>query len=98
MTGRLPFLPQRNVAQDLARRLTQPPPSLLAARSDLPRELDAVVTRLMALDPEDRYPTPEAVREALLPWVVGGLKAFQTARASQCREEPSAFPSGKTTA
>ncbi|MBI1915476.1 MAG: protein kinase [Planctomycetes bacterium] len=94
LTGRLPFPPQKNVAQDLARRLTQPPPSLLAARPDIPRELDAIVTRLMALDPEDRYPTPEAVQEALLPWVAGGLRAFQTARVSQCRDEPSYSPSG----
>src|SRR5947208_128792 len=94
LTGRLPFPSQKNVAQDLARPLTPPPPSLLAARPDVRPELDAIVTRLMALDPEDRYPTPEAVQQALLPWVAGGLKAFQSASVSQCREEPSAAACG----
>ena len=89
LAGKLPFPPQRNVAQDLLRRLNQPPPSLLAARPDLPRELDAVVTRLMALNPQERYQTPEAVQEALLPWVAGGLStAGRGDIAWQCREDP----------
>jgi cyclic di-GMP phosphodiesterase len=87
LTGKLPFAPQKNVAQDLARRLTQPPPSVVAVRPDIPRELDALVTRLMTLDPAGRYQTPEAVREALLPWVAGGLKAYKAAE-SVCRAAP----------
>ena len=90
LAGKLPFPPQRNIAQELSRRLTQPPPSVLAARPDLPRELDVVVSRMMALDPNDRYPTPEAVQEALLPWVAGGLKAYRIDTSDSCREDPVA--------
>jgi response regulator RpfG family c-di-GMP phosphodiesterase len=69
LTGRPPFPGEGNMAQGLARRLTQPPPSLRAARPELPAELEAVVARLMALDPDDRYATPQAVMRALLPFV-----------------------------
>ncbi len=50
----------------MLRRLTQAPPSVRAFRSDIPFELDQVVTRLMAIKPEDRYATPEAAMKALL--------------------------------
>ena len=70
LTGRTPFPSQGSLAEDLAARLTQPPPSACAAfgrRS--PAELDAVVARMMALNPDDRYPTPQAVMRALLPFL-----------------------------
>jgi serine/threonine protein kinase len=71
LTGQLPFPPGKNLAEELARRLTQPPPSVSAMRSEVPRELDAIVRRLMATRAEDRFPCPEAARQALLPWVTG---------------------------
>jgi response regulator RpfG family c-di-GMP phosphodiesterase len=40
-----------------------------ALRASIPAELDAVVARMMACDPSDRYPTPEAVMKALLPFL-----------------------------
>jgi response regulator RpfG family c-di-GMP phosphodiesterase len=66
LTGRLPFPSTGNMSQDLAQRLTQPPPSARAVRPQLPAELNAIVARMMALKPEDRYPTPQAVTRALL--------------------------------
>ena len=36
---------------------------------DLPASLEAVVTRMLALDPSDRYATPEEVMHALLPFL-----------------------------
>jgi response regulator RpfG family c-di-GMP phosphodiesterase len=69
LTGHTPFLPKEGLAQELAARLAQQPPSLRAVRPDVPAELDAVVTRLLACDPNDRYPTPQAVMHALLPFL-----------------------------
>jgi response regulator RpfG family c-di-GMP phosphodiesterase/serine/threonine protein kinase len=69
LAGHTPFLPKEDLAQELAARLTQQPPSLRAARSDVSPELDAVVARMMACDPNDRYPTPQVVMHALLPFL-----------------------------
>src|SRR5262249_43827973 len=66
--GRPPFPPKGNIMQELGVRIPQKPPSLLSQRSDLPAELDAVVQRMMAVDPDDRYATPQAVMQALLPF------------------------------
>src|SRR5204862_4634363 len=56
----------------LARRLTQQAPSAAILRPEVPRELDALVRRMMAIKPDERHSTPEAVRHALLPWVTNG--------------------------
>jgi len=69
MTGQTPFLSSGNIVQDLAARLQTPPPSLCCKRPELPRELDAVLKRLMALEPDDRFATPQAVMRALLPFL-----------------------------
>jgi len=67
LTGKTPFPSNGNAVRDLARRLEQPPPSVRDKRPELPEELDRVIQRLMALNPEDRYPNPEATMRALLP-------------------------------
>ncbi|MBV9125305.1 MAG: protein kinase [Planctomycetes bacterium] len=69
LTGRLPFEPQPTITQELAQRLKQSPPSVRQYRPELPAELDGVVARMMALKPEDRFPTPQAVMQALLPFL-----------------------------
>ena len=68
LTGRLPFPSDSSPVEALTRRLTAPPPSIRAVNPDLPPELDTIVTRLMALNPEDRYADPGAVVEALQPF------------------------------
>lgn len=69
LTGHPPFAPKGNLIQDVAARAHQPPPSVCSQRHDVPIELDAVINRLMAIDPDDRYPTPQAVMDALLPFL-----------------------------
>ena len=51
------------------RRLNQTPPSIRAVCPDAPPELDAVVQRMMALDVNDRFATPQAVMRAMLPFL-----------------------------
>jgi response regulator RpfG family c-di-GMP phosphodiesterase len=69
LTGQQPFEPKDNLVQELAARLTQEPPSPRARRPDLSVELDALVTRLMARRPEDRFSDPRALMRSLLPFV-----------------------------
>ena len=92
LTGQLPFPPGKNLAEELARRLTQQAPSVCGLRSDVPRELDALLRRMMAIRPDDRYATPEAVRQALLPWAAAGRHphvSIQEALADQTAYSPS---------
>ena len=69
LTGQTPFPAQENLMQDLVARMTRPAPSVCSLRPDLAPELDAVVARMMALKPADRYPTPQAVTRALLRFI-----------------------------
>jgi response regulator RpfG family c-di-GMP phosphodiesterase/serine/threonine protein kinase len=66
LTGRVPFPESGIAAETLVRRLSQKPPSLRVINPDLPAELDSVIQRMMACNPDDRYPTPQAVMNALL--------------------------------
>ena len=69
LTGQLPFSMQGTEMEVLLRRLSQKPPSLRALMPNLPASLEAVVTRMLALDPADRYATPQEVMHALLPFL-----------------------------
>ncbi len=69
LTGKVPFPFNGNPVEALTRRLSAPAPSLRAANPDLPAELDVVVAKMMALKPEDRFADPQAVMQALLPFV-----------------------------
>src|SRR5207248_4843725 len=64
-----PPSPCKTFYQDLLTRATTPPPSTRAARPEVSPELDEVIARMMALRPDDRYPSAEAVMQALLPFL-----------------------------
>jgi response regulator RpfG family c-di-GMP phosphodiesterase len=61
LTGRDPFPGHDDPVGDLLRRLNQPAPAARQFRPSVPAELDAVLQRMMAVDPDDRYPSAEAV-------------------------------------
>jgi response regulator RpfG family c-di-GMP phosphodiesterase len=86
LTGERPFPAEGNLVQVLARRLTQPPPSIRGRRPDLPDQLEAVVSRMLALDPQDRYPTPQAVMHALLPLIKGASDSVHLRPAAGSRD------------
>ncbi len=69
LTGQTPFPPKHDLVQELNCRLTQQPPSVRVYQPALPAELDAVIARMMACAPGDRYPTAQAVMSALLPFL-----------------------------
>jgi response regulator RpfG family c-di-GMP phosphodiesterase/serine/threonine protein kinase len=69
LTGAPPFPPQNNLMESLVSRLQQQPPSVRAKCPEAPPELERVIHKLMALNPNDRYPTPQAVMRALMPFL-----------------------------
>jgi response regulator RpfG family c-di-GMP phosphodiesterase/tRNA A-37 threonylcarbamoyl transferase component Bud32 len=69
LTGEVPFPANESLVRAVTRRLTQAAPSVRALRLEIPVELDAILSRMMALRPEDRYATPHAVMHALLPFL-----------------------------
>jgi eukaryotic-like serine/threonine-protein kinase len=64
IAGRPPFQAENDVATAMM-RLTQDPVPPRAIRGGIPRGLEAVVLRAMARRPEDRFPSAEAMRNAL---------------------------------
>jgi putative two-component system response regulator len=77
LTGQLPYPYGGNPVEALTRRLTAPTPSVRQACPDVPQELDAVVAKMMALRPEDRFADPSAVMQALLPFVRAGTGEYE---------------------
>jgi serine/threonine protein kinase/CheY-like chemotaxis protein len=69
LTGKLPFPSEGSVTENLIRRLSQAPPSVRRYSPRVPTGLDALVARLMAVKPEDRFQTPQEVMRALLPYL-----------------------------
>jgi hypothetical protein len=73
LAGRPPFDNDRNSAI-LARMRAhqeQPPPPIAKARPDVPPGLAAILNRMLAKDPADRFQTPAELAEALRPFAAG---------------------------
>jgi serine/threonine protein kinase len=70
IAGRVPF-PQPSLPEKLyAHQLVAPEP-LSSIVTGVPPGLDAVIRRMMSKAPEERYPTPAAVAQALEPFQCG---------------------------
>ncbi|MCZ2340336.1 MAG: SUMF1/EgtB/PvdO family nonheme iron enzyme [Bacteroidales bacterium] len=67
LTGRVPFEGE-TPTDKLLKHITEPPPSVLMYRPDVPPPLDALIRAMMAKRPEERPPTPAHVAYALTPF------------------------------
>ena len=67
LTGRLPWL-ETNIDLSIQMRMTAPPPSIVVLRPEVPIEVDDLVSRLLAPNPDERYQTPRDVIRALQPF------------------------------
>ncbi len=65
LAGRPPF--SGSVAELLSQHLTKPAPPLLSVAPELRPALAAAIDRALSKDPDDRFPTAEAMAEALEP-------------------------------
>lgn len=73
LTGEPPFSSAtlNTAAKKIYAHSFTPPPSLLARRPDAPPELSALVNRLLAKKPDERFATPNEVAAALAPLCAG---------------------------
>jgi response regulator RpfG family c-di-GMP phosphodiesterase/tRNA A-37 threonylcarbamoyl transferase component Bud32 len=69
LTGRAPFIAEGSMTHQIASRLKEPSFDLCRDRPEIPKELESVVRRMMAYQREDRFPNPQSVMRALLPFV-----------------------------
>ena len=67
LTGRVPF-PGGPTLEKLMRHANEDPLTVALFRSDVPAEVLAVLDKMMAKKPEDRFQTPQEVAEALTPF------------------------------
>ena len=91
LSGKPPFA-SPSVAQVILKLRNNPPPSLVDAKLDLPRELDQIIRQLLSKNPDERVPTPLAV--------IHRLQAMQHALESGSKELPpeSRAPVGNSSA
>ncbi len=92
LTGRVPFPDGSLVEKLLAHREDQPPPIQQFA-ADTPPPLIAVVNKMMAKRPEDRYQRPAEVAQALSPFRASlsslASAVTKTEPAAEARPQPS---------
>jgi response regulator RpfG family c-di-GMP phosphodiesterase/tRNA A-37 threonylcarbamoyl transferase component Bud32 len=69
LTGLLPFSSKGSLYENIVRRLTQPPPLVRVVRPEIPVELETVIARLLAVNPDERYARPQDLMRALLPFL-----------------------------
>lgn len=87
LTGRLPFDGDDPTAV-LAAVLTKEPERPRAVEPSVPEGLELIIERAMAKEPDERYPTMEALREDLKKWAQSeGLWREPTALAPQAGSE-----------
>jgi serine/threonine protein kinase len=67
LSGRPPF-PGGKAAQKLIWHQVKPPTPIRELRPDVPEDMAAVVARMLAKDPRERYQTPAELAAALDPW------------------------------
>jgi RNA polymerase sigma factor (sigma-70 family) len=73
LTGQPPF-PADTTVQVLMKHVLEEPRALHEVRKDVPSALSAVVARMLAKDPADRFPQPAAVAQALAPFCRPGAE------------------------
>jgi hypothetical protein len=94
LAGRSPF-GEGGPAELVLAHLRQEPAALHGLRPEVPAELSAVVARMLAKDPAQRYQTPIEVARALAPFVKGGPQA--AARPSAALPPPGVSSAGRGT-
>ena len=93
LAGRAPFTDSEHSSPYLKMKAhaESPVPPIADERPDVSPELSAVLERLLAKDPADRYATPGEVAQALMPFTVGNDLAALLERARK-EESTSTTP------
>jgi serine/threonine-protein kinase len=91
LTGQVPF-PGGKIVEKLVRHGTEKPKPVVELRPVVPAEVAAIVNRLMAKHPNDRFQTPAELAAALAPFAVSGATPW----APVGPQKPSADSIGAT--
>ncbi len=94
LTGELPFTAP-TVAGILMKQITEVAPPVAAKRPDCPEDLALAVTRCLEKDPENRWPSADALRRSLESRVVTGYRPTGMTKAAA---RGTAGPSRRLTA
>ena len=92
LTGRLPF-GGNNTMEKLLARANKPAPLVRLLRPDVSPELEAVVAKMLATNPADRYQTPAEVAAALAPFAattLGDRAALELFHGTPAPSQPTA--------
>jgi uncharacterized protein (TIGR03067 family) len=84
LAGDVPF-PEESTLRKLVAHQTSAPKPIRSLRPEVPPGLAAVLGRMMAKDPADRYQTPAEVAEALAPFAAGIVPAGTTSTSQRRR-------------
>jgi serine/threonine-protein kinase len=82
LTGQVPF-PGGSSMEKLIRHSQNEPYPIESLRPELPPEIVAIVKKLMAKKPEERFQTPAEVAQVLEPYSVSGPTPWDSIRAAQ---------------
>ena len=90
LTGDLPFTAP-TVAGILMKQITEPAPDIRARRPDVPEDMALAVSRCLEKDPENRWPSADALRRSLESRTVGSYRPTGTSFKGQ-RPDAQAGP------
>ena len=85
-TGQPPFTAP-TVAGILMKQITEPAPMVSDSRSDIPEDLTLAIARCLEKDPENRWPTADALRRSLESRNAGGYQPTGTGFKAATRQE-----------
>ena len=88
LTGELPFNAP-TVAGILMKQITEPAPDLRLRRPDVPEDLALAVSRCLEKDPENRWPSADALRRSLESRTVSGYRPTGTSFKGQRFDAPA---------
>lgn len=88
LTGRAPFAspPYNTLLKKVTALANKPVTPIQAVRSDIPDELAAIIDRMLAKEPEDRFRAPNELAAALEPFAQGADLSGLLAAASNIKE------------
>ena len=91
LTGELPFTAP-TVAGILMKQITEPAPDVRGRRPDVPEDVALAVSRCLEKDPENRWPSADALRRSLESRSVAGYRPTGTSFRGQRPEAQQARP------
>jgi CheY-like chemotaxis protein len=83
LTGQAPYADEKTLARKVLAKQERAPKAIGSLRPEVPQELIALVERMMAKEPKQRYETPQEVMKALEPLLPPGSEALQVAAAEK---------------